>query len=186
VEDLGSRLPERRIWGADLLILATVGNTEQGFDRLMRAVEEMISSVPNHEDVFIQYGNSRVVPSNCRAVAFVSRDEFDQLILQASLVITHGGAGSIGKCLLSGKRPVVVPRRKAFGEHVNDHQLELVRELESQGRIYAVYDIACLPGAVREARERGATQPLASSESGVSVLVKKFLDRLSSGKNVKR
>jgi UDP-N-acetylglucosamine transferase subunit ALG13 len=186
VEDFSSRLPERRIWGADLLILVTVGNGEMGFDRLMRAVEEMKSSVLNGEDTFVQYGNSRVVPSSCRAVAFVPRDEFDQIILQASLVITHGGAGSIGKCLLTGKKPVVVPRRKEFREIVNDHQFELVRELEGQGRIYAVYDIACLPGAVREARERGATQPLASSESGVSVLVKKFLDRLSSGKNVKR
>ena len=186
MEDLGTRVPKREIWRGNLLILVTVGNGEQGFDRLMRAVEKMRSSVLKDEYLFVQYGNSRVVPSNCGAVSFVSREEFDKLIQEASLVITHGGAGSIGKCLLAGKKPVVVPRRQEFGEIVNDHQLELVRELEGQGRIYAVYDIACLPDAVREARERGVTQPAVFSDSRVSVLVKEFLDRLSSGMDVKR
>jgi len=184
--ELGYILSERNLWRANLLILATVGNTVQGFDRLMRAVEEMGSSVLKGEDVFVQFGNSRIVPSNCRAVALVSRDEFDRLIREASLVITHGGAGSIGKCLHAGKKPVVIPRRKAFGEHVNDHQLELVRELDGQGRIFAVYDIARLPDAVREARGRGATQPTTSSDSRVSALVKEFLDRLADEKDAGR
>lgn len=158
----------------------------QGFDRLMRAIGEMISSVPKNEAVFVQYGNSKVVPSNCKAVAFVSRDEFDKLIREDFLVITHGGAGSIGKCLLAGKKPVVVPRRKEFGEIVNDHQLELVRELEGQGRIYAVYDIASLPDVVRSAQEQGGAHPPIIESSGVSMIVKEFLDRISSGNDVKR
>ena len=186
MEDLGTRVPKREIWRGNLLILVTVGNTGQGFDRLMRAVEEMSSSTLNHEDVFVQYGNSRVIPSNCETAAFVPRDEFDKLILQASLVITHGGAGSIGKCLLSGKKPVVVPRRKAFGEHVNDHQLELARELESLGRVYVVYDLACLPDAIQQAREQGAAQPRMSTNSGVGVLVKEYLDRLAEENDKKR
>jgi len=152
----------------------------------MRAIEDSGSSLFTGEDVFVQYGNSRVVPPNCMAVAFVSRDEFDHLIREASLVITHGGAGSIGKCLLAGKKPVLVPRRVAFGEVVNDHQLELVRELESQGRIYAVYDIASFPDVVRSAREQGGSQAPADRCSGVSAIVKVFLDRLSAGMDVKR
>ena len=179
-------LPERHLRRFDLLIVVTVGNTVQGFDRLMRAIEEMRNTVLKGEDVFVQYGNSRIVPSNCMAVAFVSRDEFDRLIREASLVITHGGAGSIGKCLLAGKKPVVVPRRKAFGEHVNDHQFELVRKLEGQGRIYTVYDIASLPDVVWSAREQGGPQPPAIGGSGVAAIVKDYLDRLSVGKHESR
>jgi len=164
------------------LIFVTVGNSLQGFDRLMKEIDRLKDTGALHGEVVVQYGHSNFLPRGCKCVSSVSREEFKENIAKSSLVITHGGAGSIGKCLLSGKKPVVVPRRKIFGEVVNDHQLELVRELEHQGRIYAVYDIACLPDAVRGARERGVTQPPASAVTGVGVLVKNFLDRLADEK----
>ena len=51
-----------------------------------------------------------------------------------------GGAGLIGSCLQARKRPVVFPRRVAFGEIVNDHQLDLCREMQAQGRIHLAED----------------------------------------------
>lgn len=78
---------------------------------------------------------------------------------------------------------MVVPRRKEFGEIVNDHQFELVRELEAQGRIYAVYDIVTLPDVVRSAREQGAAQHHAIGGSRIAGIVKDYLDRLSEGKH---
>lgn len=184
--DLGTSISKRCVWRADFLIFVTVGNAVQGFDRLLMAVEEMKSSILNNADIFVQYGNSRIIPNNCSSVAFMSRDEFDEFIANASIIITHGGEGSIMKCLQAGKRPIVVPRQKIFGEHVNDHQFELVRRLETQDRVVAVYDIAGLTDAVMKARDRGILLTTSSGDSGTRVLVKNYLDRLANEKDAGR
>ncbi len=161
------------------MIFVTVGHAARGFDRLMRAVEDMLEAGLLAGEVVVQYGHSRVVPRGCAAVDFMPRDAFDRHVGAASLVLTHGGAGSVGKCLRAGKKPVVVPRRAALGEIVNDHQLELVRELDAQGRIYAALDVADLPTAVQRALECGTTQPPSAGGSTVAALVRDFVDRLA-------
>ncbi len=164
------------------MIFVTVGHAVQGFDRLMRAVAEMKEGGILVGEVVVQHGRSRILPRGCRTVDFLSRDEFDGHIRHASIVITHGGAGSVGKCLRAGKKPVVVPRMRMFGEIVNDHQLELVRELDAQGRIYAAFGIADLPGIVERALSEGGAQPAPAGGSAVAAVVGEFIDRLAGAK----
>lgn len=166
------------------MIFVTVGNAVQGFDRLMRAVEEMKETGILDGEIVIQHGHSRLVPRGCIAVDFLPRDDFDRHVEGATIVITHGGAGSVGKCLRAGKKPVVVPRLRAFGEIVNDHQLELVRELDGQGRIYPAIGVADLPGAIGRALKEGGTQPPSRGGAAVMALVGDFIDRLAGSKAV--
>lgn len=179
MEGVVGGVSEGRVWGTDLLIFVTVGHAIQGFDRLMRAIDEMTQAGTLQGEIVVQHGHTGVAPRGCAVVDFLSRDEFERHVGSALVVITHGGAGSVGKCLQAGKKPVVVPRRRAFGEHVNDHQIELVRELDTRGRIYAAYDIAALPAAVTKALERGGTQPPSTEITAVATLVGKFIDQLS-------
>ena len=166
------------------MIFVTVGNSGHGFDRLMRAVGEMTEGGLLGGEIVVQHGHSRVVPRGCLAVEFLPRDEFDRHVADASLVITHGGAGSVGKCLRAGKKPVVVPRLASFGEIVNDHQLELVRELAAQRRIYPAIGIADLPAAVERALDEGGTQLPSTGGSAVVALVGEFIDRLAAAKAI--
>jgi UDP-N-acetylglucosamine--N-acetylmuramyl-(pentapeptide) pyrophosphoryl-undecaprenol N-acetylglucosamine transferase len=48
-------------------------------------------------------------------------------------VISHAGTGSILTALQLGKRPIVVPRRAAHGEHVDGHQDDLAAFVASEG-----------------------------------------------------
>lgn len=52
---------------------------------------------------------------------------------RADAVITHAGVGSILLALRTGLCPVVIPRTRARGEHVDDHQRELVGKLSERG-----------------------------------------------------
>jgi UDP-N-acetylglucosamine transferase subunit ALG13 len=65
-------------------------------------------------------------------VTYVDRSEFLKYIEESDIVITHAGIGIIGDCLNLGKIPIVIPRRSSFREHVDDHQVEIVRLLESR------------------------------------------------------
>jgi UDP-N-acetylglucosamine transferase subunit ALG13 len=56
-----------------------------------------------------------------------------------------------------GKMPIVMPRRKRYGEHVNDHQVQLVDALAAEQRIIPVHEPEDLEAAVLEARRRTRT-----------------------------
>jgi len=125
------------------MIFVTVGTHEQPFDRLIRAVDEWAAS--SSEDVLIQTGVSSYEPVNCRWQHFFKQQEMYDFINQARIVITHGGPSCYFDVLKRGKIPIVVPRHHEFGEHVDDHQLEISREYKKlYNNIILVEDIANL------------------------------------------
>lgn len=107
-----------------MTIFLTVGLHEQPFDRLVRAVDEIYG-----EEAVIQYGYSKYIPIHAQGEKAFSFDVIRKLMLQADVVITHGGSGSIMLALSVGKKPVVAPRYRHLGEHVDNHQAEIVAEL---------------------------------------------------------
>jgi len=66
----------------------------------------------------------------------------------------------------------------AFGEIVNDHQLELTRELEAQGKIFAVYDVGNLRPVVERAMANRETHTSVRKETRIVGIVKDFLDEI--------
>lgn len=137
------------------MIFVTVGTHERGFDRLVKAVDDLIGSGKIKEKVIIQTGYTEYIPKNCDSFKFTDYDNIVELCKKASIVISHGGVGSIITPLELGKPVVVVPRLKRFNEHTNDHQLQIVKELERQEKIIPVYDIKNLENALEEARKVG-------------------------------
>jgi len=71
----------------------------------------------------------------------------------SDLVISHAGAGSIMTTLVNNKPLILVPRLKKYGEVVDDHQLELAREMEKQGRAIVAYDTNDLGKKIEEAKK---------------------------------
>ena len=130
------------------MIFVTVGTHEQPFDRLVRAVDELVAGGMIAEEVFIQTGYSTYEPKHCTFSKMLPFGEMVSKVAQARIVITHGGPSSFIMPLQVGKTPVVVPRQARFDEHVNDHQLEFAGEVARRhGNILVVEDIETL-GAV--------------------------------------
>jgi beta-1,4-N-acetylglucosaminyltransferase len=140
------------------MILVTVGSTYYPFDRLVRAVERL--SV--HEEIVVQHGTSAVRPVRATCVDFLPFEAFVDHVRSAHTVITHGGVGSIMVALANGKRPLVVPRLRRFGEAVDDHQVGSVRKLEEAGLVTMVED----PDRLAERLATRAEQPLPAMLGG--------------------
>ena len=62
-------------------------------------------------------------------------------IKKARIVITHGGPASFLDPLKYGKIPVVVPRKKEFNEHVNNHQLEFSRQVKKRMKDFQLQEL---------------------------------------------
>jgi len=134
------------------LIFVTVGTHEQGFERMVRKMDELVKGKKINEKVIIQTGCTTYKPKACKWFKFISPQQFEQICKKSNLIITHAGVGSIMTALKFSKTAIVVPRLKKFGEHRDDHQLQITKELEKQGKVLAVYDITDLEKAISKAK----------------------------------
>lgn len=161
------------------MIFLTVGNATQGFQRLLSAVDHLTGSgCLMGELVFVQSGhNPEFRPSHCQHEPFLGMEDFAAMILGSDLIICHGGAGTLLHVLRAGKVPVVVPRRKQYGEHVDDHQIELAKALAAEGRIISAYEPRDLPAAIAEARRRNV-QVIPPPSSRMVSLVSQAIEEL--------
>ena len=112
------------------MIFVTVGTHEQPFDRLLKWIEKMVEDKIIDEEVIIQKGYTDYEPKHCKNFKLIGYEEMQKYIAEARIVITHGGPASFIAPLSIGKIPIVVPRKKDYNEHVNNHQLEFAREVE--------------------------------------------------------
>jgi UDP-N-acetylglucosamine transferase subunit ALG13 len=141
------------------VIFVTVGNFN-GFPRLVGAVEQLKAQGTIQDEVLLQVASSSQHTSGlCRVIQFLPPEEFQRKLEEAAVVISHSGAGTMIQTLRAGKVPVVMPRRKKYGEHVDDHQIELAEALAKQGRVIVAYEVSDLPAAIAQARGRGLQSP---------------------------
>ncbi|WP_299033018.1 glycosyltransferase [uncultured Pseudokineococcus sp.] len=114
-----------------LRVVVTVGSTgAYGFRRL---VERMIAVLPEDAEVLWQTGSTDVSGLPITARPSVPGDELDAAVRRADAVVAHAGTGTALGAVEAGKLPLIVPRRRAHGEHVDDHQSEIATALGNRG-----------------------------------------------------
>lgn len=133
------------------MIFLTVGNWHRGFDRLVKAVDELRGKEIITEDVVAQIGSGRYKPTRLQTLAFCSPTEFGEIMGRARLVITHAGVGTVAQAVMRGKPVVVVPRKAELGEIGDGHQWTTAKLLEEEGKILVAYDVSELPERLEQA-----------------------------------
>jgi UDP-N-acetylglucosamine transferase subunit ALG13 len=121
---------EEQIVGQALRVLVTVGTMPFTFDRLIRRVDEML---PPDAEVTWQVGGSTYLPRRGRVVAMLPASELQRLHHEVDVVVAHAGIGSALMAVAAGHAPILVPRERRFGEHVDDHQREIAHDLDQRG-----------------------------------------------------
>lgn len=141
------------------MIFVTVGMHHQGFERLIRPVDDLAGS--SKEPVTVQIGSSSYVPTHATWFRFADQSVVDRWFASARVVVGHAGAGTVLTAARHRKPLVLVPRRAARGEHVNEHQLELVQALSAEGRVVMVAEpsVASLRDAIDAASDLEPIRP---------------------------
>ncbi len=123
------------------MIFVTVGSQKFQFNRLLKKIDDLIEEGIITDTVFAQTGASDYIPKNFSFEPFLDRETFAQKIAECNTVITHGGTGVIIGAVKKGKKVLAVPRYAKYGEHVDDHQLQLLNQFDDLGIIIACYDL---------------------------------------------
>ena len=114
------------------LLVVTVGTDHHPFDRLIRWIDDWLGRNPRGVRCWMQVGNAEP-PDRADWTRLVEFDELQQQFAAADGVACHSGPGTVALANTTGHVPIVVPRLKQFGEHVDDHQRDFARRL-SQSR----------------------------------------------------
>ncbi len=158
------------------MIFLTVG-TLFPFDRLVKAVDITIGKNNGYEKVFAQVGKTNYEPKNIEYTAMLESKDFDKKISDADYLISHAGIGSIMMALELNKPLLVMPRRRKFREHVNDHQVATARKFEELGHVLVAYTEEELPDKLRELKTF-VPKPRRNQAKTVIDRISKFLDEL--------
>lgn len=117
------------------MIFITLGSQKFQFNRLLNYIDKLIDERVIQEEVFAQKGASNYSPKNFESRDFLKRIEFQDRMIEADIVVTHGGTGAIITALKSNKKVIAVPRLSKFDEHVDNHQIQIVEAFSSANYI---------------------------------------------------
>jgi UDP-N-acetylglucosamine--N-acetylmuramyl-(pentapeptide) pyrophosphoryl-undecaprenol N-acetylglucosamine transferase len=131
--------------------VVTVGTTESyGFRRMIEALTVSLRDV----DTVWQTGATDVSGLDIPARATVPHGELVEAIATADVVISHAGTGAALTALEAGRCPVLVPRLRRHGEHVDDHQVQIAAELLGRGLAVVAAPDELGPDVLQQAARR--------------------------------
>jgi UDP-N-acetylglucosamine transferase subunit ALG13 len=135
------------------MVLVTLGTQDKPFTRLLDGVEKAVREGDITEPVIVQAGHTPYHSDDLEVFGLIDGPRLEQYVRECSLLITHGGVGSIMAGLRNHKKVIAMARLTRYGEHESDHQIQIVGELSRQGYILAADDAGRLGELCRAARD---------------------------------
>ena len=117
------------------MIFITLGTQDKSFERLLRDIQKQIDLGNIKEKVVVQAGFTKFDSKDMEIFDLIPMDDFDKLMNECDLLITHGGVGSIISGLKKNKKVIAVARLAKYKEHMNDHQKQIVDNFSDAGYI---------------------------------------------------
>jgi len=119
------------------MIFVTIG-TQFPFDRLIEMLDRIAPEL--HEDIYAQILKGKYKPKHIKTLDFIEPDEFEEVFVQARLVVAHAGMGTILSSLRRSKPLIIFPRIAALGEHRNEHQTATALMIKENNYAYVATD----------------------------------------------
>ncbi|MDH6367910.1 MULTISPECIES: PssE/Cps14G family polysaccharide biosynthesis glycosyltransferase [unclassified Breznakia] len=130
------------------MIFVTLGTQDKSFSRLLEKIDELVEQGLIQEEIVVQSGCTKYTSKNMDVLGFIPMDQFNSYIENCTYMITHGGVGTIMNGINHDKKVIAVARRVEYGEHENNHQVEIVKEFSEQEYILGCKQVDELENAI--------------------------------------
>ena len=135
------------------MILVTLGTQDKSFERLLKALDKAVAKGKIKEKIIVQAGCTEYKSKNMEIFDLTSPEELDKLVKKCSLLITHGGVGSILTGIKYNKPIIAAARLSEYKEHTNDHQKQIIKEFVKSGYILELEDFDNLDKLIKQAKK---------------------------------
>ena len=159
------------------MILVLLGTQNNSFHRLLEEVEKNINEGTINEEVIVQAGYTKFKSHKMRIIDLISKEQLEQFQEEASLIITHGGVGSIITSIKKGKKVIAVPRMHEYGEHVNNHQIQIVKNFDEQGYIIGIERVEDLKQAIIKSKKFKPKKYQTNNDKMLKI-IEDFIDKI--------
>lgn len=159
------------------MILVTLGTQDKPFTRLLENIDKEITKGNIKEKIVVQagYTKDKYQTENMEMFDLIDRDEFNKLVNECSLLITHGGVGSILTGLKAGKKVIACPRLFKYKEHMNDHQVQIINEFARAGYILAYNEEDNLSDILKKTKNFKPKKYVSNTNNFINI-IKEFID----------
>ncbi len=159
------------------MIFVSLGSQKFQFNRLLKAIDDLIAQGKLEDSVFAQVGYSDYQPRHYEYQPFLDADAFNRALGEAEVIITHAGTGVIINAVKKGKKVIVAPRLARYGEHVDDHQVQIAEMFSSLGFILACEDCGQLADKIEEVKTLHF-QPYVSNTAAIIDSLEAFISKI--------
>lgn len=135
------------------MILVTLGTQDKPFKRLLNAIQKEIDNGNINEKVVVQAGKTKFKSKDMEIFDLIPTEQFNNLIKNCDILITHGGVGCITCGLVNNKKIIGVARLKKYGEHTNDHQLQILENFSDAGYILYLENLNNLNEILKQVKD---------------------------------
>ena len=135
-------------------IFVICGTQKFPFSRLIHALNRLIEEgIYQPSDIVMQSQINKVKPL-FKIYTLLPVEEFEQYMKEAEVVISHAGVNSIISCMKLHKPLLITPRRASFGEHVDNHQVEIASLMADKFEVTVDYDLDNLQQTLEIAKKK--------------------------------
>ena len=159
------------------MILVLLGTQNNSFHRLLEEIEKNIEDGTIKEEVIVQAGYTKFESDKMKIIDLMSKEQLEKFQDEADLIITHGGVGSIISSIEKGKKVIAVPRMHEYGEHVNNHQKEIVKEFNDKGYIIGIEKVEDLKQAIIKSKDFEPKRYQPNNEKMLKI-IEEFIDNI--------
>ena len=159
------------------MIFVTLGTQDKNFDRLVSAIDKEIKNGHIKEKVIVQSGSTNFKSGDMEIVDYLSQEEFEEYMKKCDLLITHGGVGSILTGLSYGKKVIAAARLSKYKEHINDHQVQIIKEFAKKGYILELEDFSKLNEVIKKSK-RFKPNKYKSNTNNMIKMIEDYIDNI--------
>ncbi len=157
------------------MILVLLGTQNNSFHRLLEEIERNLQNGTIDEEVIVQAGYTKFESKNMKIFDLIPKEKLEELQKKADLIITHGGVGSIISSIEKNKKVIAVPRLHEYGEHVNNHQKEIVSDFDKKGYIIGIERVEEVEEALHNVKSFVPVKYAHNNEKMLKI-IEKFID----------
>ena len=152
------------------MILVMLGTQKNSFKRLLEEIEKCINKGIINEEVVVQAGGTKYKSEKMKIFDLIPNEKLTNYMEKANFIICHGGVGSIVSSIKLGKKVIAIPRYEKYGEHVNNHQEQIVNSFSKQGLIIGTENVCELENAISKVGDFEPRKFVSNTENVINIV----------------
>lgn len=133
-------------------LFVPLGTQKFPFGRIITALNELIEQGGYKADEIVMQSALYPIEPIFTHFGLIPNEDFNLYMSEAEVVVTHSGVNSIISCMKLCKPLVVCPRLHEYGEHVDNHQMEIATLMRDKYDVLICTNMKDLPELIEKAK----------------------------------